>query len=562
MKFDITKPERAASPRRIFTFLLFYRWLSLVVPLVAWLLQPERPLLLALLMAAAVNGLISFFSAQLNQALRRYPWLLLADFVLMAALISLTGSWETPFYFYSLNPLLIAAFFFGVRGAVTAVSAFLPLYTAALLLTISQAEVAHDWLLVVTAVVGYYLISGTFGFAAGLVSHLRQTQDDLLFSHRKLNTLHALTVSLQSASDVEAVQEKVLAAVTTELGFKKAVIGLVEPGKFVISGWLGRVRDGLISENGRPNHSIQIELKAENGPAAQSLLDRQPMRVVDDWLNEQFRLKDAAIFPLYLREHSIGVLLVETEGVDEDMMQSNGRFAALSAVAGQAAVAIGTTILCINRAQEIAVQEERMRIARELHDTVSQSLFGIVYTLDGSLKLLPEQPEEAIPELERVLKTAEQVRAGIRHSILDIWPAELTSERFTADLEKYVQESCQVGDLQLSFDVRGEFSQLSPQVRRSLYRISQESLTNIARHAAASEARVCVDIAQGRARLVVRDNGRGFVPSEAVDFDKEYGREHFGLRGIQERAKSLNGECHIFSQPGEGTSIIVDIPVN
>lgn len=551
---DSLKPEQAASPRQIFAFLLFYRWLSLSVPLVAWLLQPNGTLFGALLTAVTTNSLISLFPTQLNQALRQRPWLLAADLFLMAALIILTGGWQTPFYLYSLSPLLIAAFFFGLRGAVTAVTLFIPLYASALIITTTQTPAPLNWLAVVTAVVGYYLISGTFGFAAGLLGTVRHAQANLILSHQELNMLHDLTVSLQSAANVEEVQERVLEAITTELGFPKAVIGRVEPGRPTISGWLGRQRDGPISENGKPLHSIEIELTAAGGLAAQSLLTRQPLQAQNDWLNDQFLISQAAIFPLYLREHAIGVLLVDTAGVNKD------HFVTLNAIAGQAAVAIGTTILCINRAQEIAVQEERMRIARDLHDTVSQSLFGIVYTLDGSLKLLPQQPDAAKPELERALKTAEQVRAEIRHSILDIWPSELTAERFTADLQKYIQDTCHLDDLQIAFDVRGEFSLLSSQARRSLYRISQEALANIARHAEASEAKVCVEIAQGRARLVVRDNGQGFDPKAALA--REYGREHFGLRGIQERTKSLNGECHIFSQPGEGTSIIVDIPTN
>jgi signal transduction histidine kinase len=557
---ELSQPEQATSPRQIFAFLLFYRWLSLSVPLAAWFLAPDNALLLTLLVATAVNGLISFFSTQLNRALRHRPWLLTADLILMAALIALTGGWQTPFYVYSLNPFLMAAFFFGLRGAVTAVSLFLPLYAAALISAAAQIAESFNWLLVVTAVVGYYLISGTFGFAAGLLASLRLAQDDLLLSHHELNMLHALTLSLQSAANVEEVQEKVLDAVTTELGFKKAVIGLVEPGKPVISGWLGRVRDGHISENGKPIHSVEIQLNTAGGLAANALINRQPIRATNDWLNEQFQLTNCIILPLYLREHSIGVLLVEAEEITEEVMVSNGRLATLNAVASQAAVAIGTTLLCINRAQNMAIQDERMRIARDLHDTVSQSLFGIVYTLDGSLKLLPQHPEEAKPELERALKTAEQVRTEIRHSILDIWPSELTAERFTADLQKYIEDTCHLNDLQLTFDVRGEFGLLSSQARRSLYRISQEALANIARHAAASEARVCVDIAQGRAKLVVRDNGQGFEPTAALD--REYGREHFGLRGIQQRTKTLGGECHIFSQLGQGTSIIVDIPIN
>jgi hypothetical protein len=92
-------PNRNKRPIRVryLLFLLFYRWLSLSVPLVAWLLEPESTLFWALLVATAVNGLISFFSTQLNQTLRHRPRLLTADLVLMAASITPTGGWQTPF---------------------------------------------------------------------------------------------------------------------------------------------------------------------------------------------------------------------------------------------------------------------------------------------------------------------------------------------------------------------------------------------------------------------------------------------------------------------------------
>lgn len=108
--------------------------------------------------------------------------------------------------------------------------------------------------------------------------------------------------------------------------------------------------------------------------------------------------------------------------------------------------------------------------------------------------------------------------------------------------------------------MRGKFDALSPRARRSLYRIAQECLTNVVQHAAATECRVCVDIENGRARLVVRDNGRGFEPEIALE--QEHDSEHFSLRGMQNRAHSLGGICDIFSQPGAGTSVVIDIPVN
>jgi signal transduction histidine kinase len=93
-----------------------------------------------------------------------------------------------------------------------------------------------------------------------------------------------------------------------------------------------------------------------------------------------------------------------------------------------------------------------------------------------------------------------------------------------------------------------------------MYRICQESLTNIVHHAAAHQSRICVDVADGRARIILRDNGRGFEPDIALAQD--FGGDHFGLRGMRERAALLGGTYEIFSQPGAGTSILIDIPAN
>jgi signal transduction histidine kinase len=217
-------------------------------------------------------------------------------------------------------------------------------------------------------------------------------------------------------------------------------------------------------------------------------------------------------------------------------------------------------MLCIDRAQRLAVQEERLRIAQDIHDTVSQSLFGIVYTLDGSLKLLPEQPDVVIPELERALRVAEETHQEVRQSILNIWPTEITADRFIDGLRKYTNNVCKAKGLRLIFDMNGDFERLSPQARRGLYRIAQETLANAAHHAAASEVTISLDVTADQATLSIQDNGQGFEPSSALA--REYDREHFGLRGMRERARSLGGSCEIHSQLGSGASILVDIPLS
>lgn len=554
--------DRLLRPGSIFRLLILYRWISLVPPLVALLLgdiDPGPNQLAALAIAVSLNVLITLAHRQLNQAVLEWPWLLAVDLLLAAGLMAWTGGWQTPYYLYALSPLFAAAFFFRLNGALIAATGFAILYLAGVLVAYNANNMSPNWLTVTTAVVGAFLIGGAFGFASDLVQRLRLARDELAQAHRDLQVIHDLTISLQSAADVTEVEERVLEAVTRELAYPKAFVALVDQGESTITAWMGRARDGMLK--GVLPHSAQLRIDASAGAVGQALTTGRRQLRNDGPLTGEAKidglleLGTAHVFPLMLREHSVGVLLVDASEERDEVT----RFQSLEAIANQATVSLGTTMLCINRAQRLAVQEERIRIARDIHDTVSQSLFGIVYTLDGCLKLLPGQPEAVEPELRRVLAVAEETRAEIRKSILDMWPSEMTAELFVVDLRQYASGICQADDLQIDFHVSKGFSRLSSRARRGLYRISQEALANIAHHASAKRAQVCVEVAAERAMLSVRDDGRGFDP--AVALKRAYGRDHFGLWGMQERAMSLDGTCEINSRPGAGTSIVVDIPI-
>lgn len=552
------------EPRRVFSLLVVYRWISLVPPLVFWILsfaddqiQPAQTL--ALVVALLLNIFITLFHDSLNQALLDRPWLLAIDMLLVAGLMAVSGGWRTPYYLYALGPLLAAAFFFRSRGALAAGFTFVAFYLLAVVIAEQINDEAVNWLTVVMVSVGAFLLSLTFGFTSELIRRVRLAGEELAGAHRDLEVIHDLTLSLQSAADVNEVQERILTAVTEELGFPQAVVALVDEEEQVITSWMGRSRSGHL-HNGLP-HSARLPLRVDGGVICQVLLEGQahlaavPPLTQDTAIDPHLMMNSAHIFPLMLREHSVGILMVDADDGRED----TAHFHSLQAIANQAAVSLGATMMCIDRAQRLAVQEERVRIARDIHDTVSQSLFGIVFTLDGCLKLLDDQPDVVALELRRVLKVAEETRAEVRKSILDIWPSEMTADTYVADLQKFAADICQVGDLQMAFNVEGDFSLLSPLVRRSLYRISQEALANVAHHAQASRVDVCLTISSGRAMLSIRDDGCGFEPDKALR--REYGRDHFGLWGMQERARSLDGVCEIHSSPGSGTSIMVELPL-
>ncbi len=554
-----SKSDQITETRKVFRLLVLYRWLSLIPAVLPTIeaASPERTRAVSALLAAAVaNLLITLFAAQLNTALQRRPWLMTLDLLLCTVFAALTGGWNTAFYLYCFSPLLAAAFFFEMRGALLGATGMALLFFTAGLLPFVPDQILR----LVAELVGFFLIAGAFGYANRLLAQLRASHAELDRTHRDLAVIHELTLSLQSAADVNEVEERVLEAVITDLGFPKAIIALVDQTEGVITAWLGRSRDGQALLAGALPHPTQIPLKIEAGPIPQALLDGQihlsvrELRTHDASVNAALGTDTYHIFPMLLREHPVGVLLVGAAEGNE-----SARLNSLRAITSQAAVAVGTTMLCIDRAQRLAVQDERIRIAREIHDTVSQSLFGLTYSLDACLKLLPTEPETVKTELGNVLKLAEATRTELRQSILDIWPSELTGERFANDLRRYITETCRVAELSFAINVRGDLMMVPPRARRSLYRIAQETLTNVARHALASQAEVALEISDAAAVLTVHDNGRGFEPKQALA--RAFNREHFGLRGIQERAASLGGTSEFRSQPGTGTTVRVTIPL-
>ena len=475
-------------------------------------------------------------------------------------MLAASGGWRSPYYLFVLSPLLAAAFFFQLRGALVATVAFLPMYGAAVWAATALGGPPPDGLVLSLAIVGFFLVAGVLGYAAALLARVRRAHDDLDQAHRDLEVIHELTLSLQSAADVNEVEERVLEAVTGDLGFPRAIFALVDQNEQVITAWLGKARDGRALLAGGLPHPARVPLAPEGGVIAYALLDgeaRLPARDVrtpDDFVNRHLGATPYYIFPMLLREHPVGVLLVDaSEG--EDM----ARLGSLQSIASQAAVAVGTTMLCIDRAQRLAVHEERIRFAREVHDTVAQSLFGIVYALDGLGKLLPGQPDAVKAELEQVRQVAEETRVEVRQSILDLWPSALTAEAFERDLRRFAGQFCRPNELHLEIGVRGEFATLSPRRQRSLYRAAQEALTNVIKHAGARHVEVSLQVGDGRAILRVRDDGRGFDPEAALS--RERSGEHFGLKGMCERIEALGGTCTIESAPGRGATISASIPL-
>ncbi|HET9908177.1 MAG TPA: GAF domain-containing sensor histidine kinase, partial [Anaerolineales bacterium] len=530
--------------------------------------QPQLlPPVLVLGIALLTNLIVSLSSRKLNQLVIHHPTLISVDLFFSAGILALSGGAHSPYYLYALSPLLAGAFFFQMSGALITSMIFTPLYLIGSHLN-SQLTLGHtDLIALTTQLAGIWLIPILFAYSSVLLKDINQAREELTsardelaqkhenlaMAHRQLEIIHELTVLLQAAPDLITVQERVLGAVTTDLGFSKAVVALVDPAREELGGWLVYPAEETFP------HTHALPLKSDNGMVIKALLNRQSfissgeILIQDPQLNNWLDQNNWFVLPLYLREHPVGVLLVDQSGLTHERENT------LQTVANQAALALGTTILCIDRARRLAVETERNRIARDIHDTVAQSLFGIVYSLDACITMLPQKADDVKNELIELRSLANSAHDEVRRSIFDLWPSALTIELFMADLTNYVGSCCRPHSFNIIFTNQGDFNSLSAGLRRTVYRMAQEALANAARHSGAQSARLCLTVTADEVYLAVSDEGNGFDPAMALS--RSQNREHFGLQGIQERARAMGGDCEIVSQPDAGTHIMINLPI-
>jgi signal transduction histidine kinase len=203
-------------------------------------------------------------------------------------------------------------------------------------------------------------------------------------------------------------------------------------------------------------------------------------------------------------------------------------------------------------ASESATLAERSRLARELHDSVSQALFGIVLGSRTAAEL--NGSAEAGKALEYVLTLAESALVDIRALIFELRPESLAQDGLMPSLQKQLESIMQRHNIGLVIDAPIE-PPLSIQSREAVYRVIIEAAQNIAKHAQATEVRLSCshDPKRGIVRAEIADNGRGFNPEQSFD-------GHYGLVNMRERMLRLNGTCKIESATGKGTRVIITLP--
>ncbi len=222
-----------------------------------------------------------------------------------------------------------------------------------------------------------------------------------------------------------------------------------------------------------------------------------------------------------------------------------------TSLAKRASLAIENARL-YEQALALAAVEERQRLARELHDSVSQALYGIALGARTARTQLDRDPIKAIEPVDYVLSLAEAGLAEMRALIFELRPESLASEGLVAALEKQIASTRARYGVAVKAEMPPE-PDLPLPVKEALYRVIQEALHNVVKHARASQVDLALVVDGEGVHLSLRDNGLGFDP------DGDY-PGHLGLRSMRERIERLGGEFQITSKPGEGAHVSATLP--
>lgn len=205
------------------------------------------------------------------------------------------------------------------------------------------------------------------------------------------------------------------------------------------------------------------------------------------------------------------------------------------------------------KARSAAIIEERQRLARDLHDAVSQQLFALNMMASASIKMLDRDRETAKSQMLDVADLASKAQVEMRALLLHLRPIHLSEDSLCEGIKKLVDELEKKSGVTfyLALD---ELPELPGGIEENLFRIVQESLGNALRHAEASEIRITVKLKKKQFLLHIKDNGKGFEMNENK-------KGAYGLDSMQERSDEIGGQFRVSSRPDEGTLVEVRVPV-
>jgi signal transduction histidine kinase len=398
-------------------------------------------------------------------------------------------------------------------------------------------------------------------------SELVQNRDYLLHVNHNLNTLNSMASILAHSLDLDITLRSALNQVVEITSADAAGIYILDDhGQgFRLAAHYGIPADILLSIQRVDLPKIIVWKDEEAARAGLPSWCDTCSQVVAERLD----LPTFVCIPLYARGATPGSLFVSS--CMPDAFSSEDRNL-LQAMGWQILMAVHNAKLFKNvqrkekeRAEMLrhainAQEEERKRIARELHDETSQTLASLLLGLDTLETAQAFNYKEAVEIQESLKGVTRQMLANIKRITSDLRPSLLDDLGLIPAVSWYGEQRMKKLGIRLQLETRGfQNRRLPSEIEITLFRITQEALTNVTRHANATEVNVILEHRETEVFLCISDNGRGF--DAQLDRPVDYSSPRLGLHGIRERLDLLGGEFNLFTQTGKGTTITALLPL-
>ncbi|MBL7065248.1 MAG: PAS domain S-box protein [Anaerolineae bacterium] len=358
---------------------------------------------------------------------------------------------------------------------------------------------------------------------------------------RELQTLLDVTAAASSSLELDEMLSSTLDRLV-------ALVGASRAGVMLLDGESGELEPRML----RPERPVALDDLAEMTRACHAVIaGGEPLYVPPD--PEKGFVEPGALLPLRVRGQALGVLVIIGP---QGSAFSEGHLALFESIADQLGVSVENARL-YEQVERAAVAAERSRLARDLHDAVTQTLFSAGLIAEVLPRIWERHPEEGRRRLEELRQLTRGALAEMRTLLLELRPSALIDAELDDLLRQLAESITGRARVPVSVEVEGECA-LPPEVKVALYRIAQEALNNVAKHAGASQAMVSLryippDVGGergGAVELRVSDDGRGFDPQGVA-------LESLGLGIMRERAEAIAAALDVDSEIGHGTQVVV-----
>jgi signal transduction histidine kinase len=465
-----------------------------------------------------------------------------AEVCLAAGAVALTGGWSSP-----LAPLLVPAIMlvgFAERGLLPAAMAVIAsgvitfVWATKGSLTPNEVTTAAQWTFVLVTVTGITnLASQTVDRARRVELSQAASLNSLRDANDLLVKLHRVATQLPDSLDLRDVIDRTVANTRTLVGADVVAILLEDTG---VSGWSVAGGDGAYL----PTYIESADLPSHLSKAGQTA-------VAANKASASASLSGIAAcsigVPLQARHRRLGILVVEFIDVPEDLV---GVVDVLAQLAGPAGLALDNA-RWFRSIERTAADDERLRIARDLHDRLGQSVALVGFELDTVRRNVGDADEALTEDLDRVRGQVRNIVTELRETLYDLRTEVTTDRNMIGTVTEFLERVEARSELSVSFghNVRHD---VPPRKERELWLITQEAIVNAERHAQASRIDVRYDVIDNEITVEVADDGRGITGEMRAD--------SYGLKGLRERAASLGARLEITTNGGQGTLVRCRVP--